>query len=242
MEKMTAKKLTEIQSTLDSARSQLVESTKMFQKEAERESQAKNTLSNLASLGILAASFGHETLGWANTIVINAGWLERNVPNYFFFTKPEDEQKVRQKLADTREQAHKIETFAEFSIDNIKPHKRKRTVFCLKRIIQNVFKAFDDSLRVQRNIKLDVADNLPTYACRIRGYPIDWESILANLITNAVWAMRDTPAEARQIRVVLRQADSNYVLTFDDNGIGLEAGSEERIFLAHLFNKTEREG
>jgi signal transduction histidine kinase len=242
VEETTAKKLTEIQTTLDAARNQLVESAKMFRKEEERESQEKNTLANLASLGILAASFGHETLGWANTIVINAGWLERNVPNYFFFAKSDDEQKVRQKLADTREQAHKIETFAEFSIDNIKPYKRKKTFFCLKKVIINVFKVFDDSLRVQRNIKLDVVDNLPPHACRIRGYPIDWESIFANLITNAVWAMKNTPAEMRRIRVALRQIDSNYVLTFDDNGIGLEAGSEERIFLPTYSTKRNEKG
>jgi len=85
-------------------------------------------------------------------------------------------------------------------------------------------------------------DNLPPHACRIRGYPIDWESIFANLITNAVWAMKNTPAEMRRIRVALRQIDSNYVLTFDDNGIGLEAGSEERIFLPTYSTKRNEKG
>ena len=41
-----------------------------------------------------------------------------------------------------------MEIFAEFSIGTVKPEKRRRTTFCVKRLIENVFKALDESLRV----------------------------------------------------------------------------------------------
>jgi signal transduction histidine kinase len=195
----------------------------------------------LASLGILAAAFGHETLGWASSCANNAGWLERNLPNHFFFTDVKTEDAVRQKLRDTGTQARRIETFAEFSIGNVKPEKRRRTTFCVKKVIQNVFKAFDESLRVQRNIKLDVDANLPPEPCHIKGYPIDWESVFVNLITNAVWAMGKNQRE-RQIRVTLRRDGANFRLTFDDSGIGIPAGSEERIFLPTYSTKKNDHG
>src|SRR5262249_21725555 len=54
-----------VQQALANAQEQLEESSKVFRAEDERESREKDTMANLASLGILAAAFGHETLGWA---------------------------------------------------------------------------------------------------------------------------------------------------------------------------------
>ncbi len=230
--------IAELQATIEQAKAQYEESSRVIRDDLQRESLEKDTLANLASLGILAAAFGHETLGWANNCAINAGWLERHLPEYFFFANDEVKLNVQQKLVDTCAQAKRIETFAEFSIGNVKPEKRRKTIFCLKRVIKGVFDSFTSSLRDQRNIKLDGLDVLPAAACRIRGYPIDWESILVNLITNAVWAMKTTDAELRRIHVTLQQEGDNYVLTFSDSGTGLAAGSEKRIF--HPTYSTKR--
>jgi signal transduction histidine kinase len=235
--------LADVQLALATAREQLEESSKVLRAEDERESREKDTMANLASLGILAAAFGHETLGWASSCVANAGWLERNLPKHFFFPKAEDEHKVKEKLADTVTQARRIETFAAFSIGNVKPEKRKRTTFSLKKVVQNVFKTFDDSLRVQRKIELDVEGNLPPEPCHIKGYPIDWESVLVNLITNAEWALRERKDTfQRAIRVTLGADGASYLLTFDDNGVGIPAGQEERIFLPTFSTKRNASG
>jgi signal transduction histidine kinase len=234
---------TAVQKALAEAKEKLEQSSKLFHAEDERESREKDTMANLASLGILAAAFGHETLGWASSCALNAGWLERNLPQHFFFPNPEVEAQVKGKLTDTAIQARRIETFAEFSIGNVKPEKRKRTTFCLKKVVQNVFKTFDQSLRVQRKIELDVDNNLPGEPCRIKGYPIDWESVLVNLITNAEWALRERKeAYQRKIRVTLRKDDTAFILAFDDNGIGIPPGHEERIFLPTYSTKRNASG
>jgi signal transduction histidine kinase len=150
---------------------------------------------------------------------------------------------VKGKLADTATQARRIETFAEFSIGNVKPEKRRRTTFCLKKMILSIFKTFDQSLRVQRNIEIDVERNLPSEPCRIKGYPIDWESVLVNLITNAEWALRERKETyQRVIRVTLRKEGGAFLFTFEDNGIGIPAGQEERIFLPTVSSKRNASG
>ena len=235
--------IADVQKTLAEAKEKLEQSSKTIRTEDERESREKDTMANLASLGILAAAFGHETLGWANSCANNAGWLERNLPGHFFFTNANVEASVKQKLQDTVTQARRIETFAEFSIGNVRPEKRKRTIFCLKKVVQNVFKTFDESLRVQRKIELDVEANLPVESCRIKGFPIDWESVLVNLITNAEWALREKKEiYQRKIRVTLRPDGSWFVLTFDDNGVGISSGQEERIFLPTVSTKRNASG
>jgi len=238
-----AELIADVQKALVEAKEKLDQSSKTIRAEDERESREKDTMANLASLGILAAAFGHETLGWASSCAANAGWLERNLPQFFFFANIESENQVKGKLADTATQARRIETFAEFSIGNVKPEKRRRTRFCLKKVVQNVFKTFDQSLRVQRNIVLDVEGNLPADPCHIRGYPIDWESVLVNLITNAEWALRERKENyQRMIRVTLGKDNEVFLLTFEDNGIGLPTAQEERIFLPTFSTKRNASG
>ncbi len=235
--------LADVQKALAEAKEKLDQSSKTFRAEDERESREKDTMANLASLGILAAAFGHETLGWASSCAANAGWLERNLPRHFFFPNAEIEAQVKGKLTDTATQSRRIETFAEFAIGNVKPEKRKRTTFCLKKVIQNVFKTFDQSLRVQRKIELDIERNLPAGTCHIKGYPIDWESVLVNLITNAEWALRERKDNyQRMIRVTLKSEGNSFLLTFEDNGIGISAGQEERIFLPTYSTKRNASG
>ena len=125
----------------------------------------------------------------------------------------------------------------------MKPDKRRKTTFCLKKLIKNLFVTFDEPLRVQRNITLDIEPNLPAEPCHIRGYPIDWESVLVNLITNAEWALRERKEiYQRMIRVSLRAEGSFFILTFEDNGIGIPAGMEERIFLPTVSTKRNPSG
>src|SRR5258708_23882657 len=147
------RQLSELQATITQARSQFEESAQLIRSDNERESREKDTMANLASLGILAAAFGHETLGWANNCAINAGWLERNLPQHFFFADEKIKEQVQQKLSDTCSQAKRIQTCAGFSIGTARPEKRRKGTSRLKRVVKSIFVTFDESLRTQRNIK-----------------------------------------------------------------------------------------
>lgn len=75
----------------------------------------------------------------------------------------------------------------------------------------------------------------------IVGYPIDWESIFANLITNAMWAVTKHQ-DQRKISFSITEDATHFNLVFDDSGFGLEAGTEERIFDAGFSTKRNHKG
>ncbi len=200
----------------------------------------KNTLANLASLGILAACFGHETEGWANTVQANSLWLERNLPTYFFFSKESEEAEVREALTDLRTDSKRLQTFAAFAIGNVRPDKRRQRDFCIKKLALDVFTVFRESLQNQKSIETDL-NNVPPHECLIHAYPIDWECIFANLITNAMWAINKHQG-SRKIRFSITADATHYVLTFDDSGFGLEAGTEEQVFDAGFSTKRNKKG
>jgi signal transduction histidine kinase len=232
-----ARVIDQVQRKLETATSGLERSTQLF-REAEEQ---KNTMANLASLGILAAAFGHETLDWTGTVVKNARWLLENVLKDAIMIPLDTKEEITGTLQDTAVEAQKIRRFAEFTIGNLSREKRRRKSFDLATTVRRVFAAFDDVLRLQRNTSVDLKC-VPSTPCLIEGFEMDWESVVVNLITNANWALEDSPAGQRRIRVCLSGERENWVLVFDDSGVGLEAGTEEMIFLPAYSTKRSSKG
>ena len=199
----------------------------------------KDTLGNLASLGILTASFGHETLGASNAVIANAGQLKRNLDKGLFMVAPDVRQTVEENLNLLVSSAGKINNFAKFALKNINRDKRKRKEVDISSVVREVFRFFANPLE-ERNINVEL--NLPEKVSPILAFEIDWESIFVNLITNAVWALEDTEAAKREIRVSIWEAENHLEITFADSGCGLEAGTADKIFLPTFSTKRNEQG
>lgn len=209
------------------------------QKEIEFERQ-KDTLANLASLGILTATFGHETLASSNLVATNAKQLEGSIRKGQFMVLPDVLEAVNDNLKFIIHGAQKIETFAKFALRNVNRDKRKRTSVPLNKVAKEVFAFFAKSLK-ERNIDVDLT-KVPAKVSPILGFRIDWESIFVNFITNSVWALRDTQATKRNIRVVIEEIENRIEIKFADSGHALEEGTEDKIFLPTFSTKRNEKG
>ena len=232
-----ARVIEEVHKKLEVATLGLERSAKLF-KEAEEQ---KNTMANLASLGILAAAFGHETLDWTGTVVKNSKWLLENLLTEAFMVSPNLKDELTEALQDTATEAQKIRRFAQFTLGNLSREKRRKKSFDLAATVRRVFEAFSDVLQIQRKTEIEL-DGVPAHGCFIEGYEMDWESVIVNLITNASWALEDVPASQRKICVMLTSAGESWALVFDDSGVGLEAGTQELIFLPAYSTKRSARG
>lgn len=230
------KQLEVIESTLteENQRTAFVKG-RMDQLEAE-----KDTLANLASLGILSVSFGHETLAAISNAITNGALLRAKVVEGFFML-PEDTVEFANRRFDSIEKSlNYIKVFGNFSLGNVKRDKRNKRVIDLSVVVANVLSSFDEMLD-KRKIKVVLNDVTPS-GLKIKAYEIDWESIFANLITNSCWALSDTPAVERKININLGLEDGFGVIEFEDSGCGIEAGVESHVFKATFSTKRNRKG
>lgn len=218
------------------ANQELVKVAKEKQAEYQRQ---KDTLANLASLGILAASFGHETLGAANVVATNAIQLQQNMSKGLFMVTHPVRAMVEDNLEFILSDAKNIKAFAEFTLGNITRDKRQRRAISLDQTIKKVFRYFKNTLS-EKNIR--VVLNLPKTVSPILAFQIDWESIFVNFITNAVWALDNTPAEAKKIRVEMNEEDGMLKITFADSGCNIAVGTEEQIFFPTFSTKRNDKG
>ena len=212
---------------------------KATEEQREELQSQKDTLGNLASLGILTTSFGHETLRTSNLVMLYARHLRRNLGKGLVMVSPDVREMVKDNLELLVSSVDKIHNFADFTLKNVSRDKRKRKTVDLSKVITQVLRYFAGPLK-KRNITVEL--NLPEKVSPIRAFEIDWESIFINLITNAVWALENTKTEQRKIRISMWEAKNYLKITFADSGCGLEAGTEDRIFAPTFSTKRNEKG
>ncbi|MFN8490032.1 MAG: ATP-binding protein [Caldilineaceae bacterium] len=232
-------KLTQIEDQLQEQRKARQELEKQTEEQQALLQRQKDTLGNLASLGILATSFGHETLGASNLVLSNALDLQQDMITGLFMVDPNIREEIEEELEIIVHEADKVETFAKFMLRNVRRDKRHRQAINLNHVIERVFSSLSRFLAEKKiNLQLDLSNSLPS----ILAFEIDWESIFVNLITNAVWALEARATEYRVIRVKAFENQDNIHIKFADSGIGIESGTKEQIFLPTISTKRNSVG
>jgi hypothetical protein len=234
------KLLASTQQSLEKAKASAEESAQAAAADKVQLEKQKNMLSNLASLGILAAAFGHETVDWAGNVVKLAVQLDEDVIAKAWWIAEAERPVVQQKMKFLVSESKKLRKFAQFTLGNITRDKRaKKKDVCLRRTMDTVFSAFREVLEGEKKIRAEYPKDGDFF---VEGYTMDWESVFVNLIINASWAMETSPIHERQIRVEIRTEDGFHIVQFDDSGRGLEAGTEEVIFEPTFTTKRNERG
>lgn len=234
------KAVEDITSSVEEVAKATEEVDRVYAEEARGLEADKDTLANLASLGILTVCFGHEAKEYSNLAAANAAHLKNIYNDGHLPLMPPYDGSFEKSIEILINSTDFVRSFASFALGNVRLDKRRLTALKLTDVINTVFKAMEKSL-VRQKIQVDLS-NVPNDIAKIRAFKIDWESILINLLTNSIAAMQDTPADRRKISVGLREAEDNVILTFADSGIGLEAETEMRIFEPMFSTRRDRKG
>jgi signal transduction histidine kinase len=197
-------------------------------------------MANLASIGILTVCLGHESKQHAGLAANRAFLLKRNILGREDEIKKIGLESISEDLDIIMSSVKYITSFAKFALSNVRPDKRERKKIDLKGIINSVAEVFKPSLD-KSCISLELNFN-QSESYHIRGYEIDWESTIINLLTNSIWALEGKVEGERVIKVSLVNDVSNINLNFCDSGRGLEAGTENQIFEINFSTRKDGKG
>lgn len=203
----------------------------------------KDTLSNLASLGVLTVSFGHEIRTHSAIALTNAKLLNKMIQRSMQTKEDVDYQKISELISRMINGAEYVDTFSKLAIDNIKPDKRTRKKVNVPSVFKKIFELMQasfDKMGIQWDFEF-IRINPNDF--NVRSFEIDWESIVINFITNSTWALDGINRDSRIIKVVFeRVGGSRLKIGFMDSGCGLEAGQEDTIFLPMYSRKLDLKG
>jgi signal transduction histidine kinase/anti-sigma regulatory factor (Ser/Thr protein kinase) len=212
-----------------------------LQTEKEQLKDQKNTLSNLASIGILTISFGHEVrqhTGLAfNGASRSLSHLKSLDNKDGLLNKPIKFTKI------VKNSTLYVDNFSRFALENIKPDKRTQKKIGIPAVFEYVFNMFATTLekmQIKPRVRL-LTDNAKY---EVFAYEIDWESIVINFMTNSIWAIENESDanKLRKIEVEISETELELLVTYKDSGIGLEQGTEESIFLPMQSGKRDKIG
>ncbi|WP_193161207.1 sensor histidine kinase [Microbulbifer hainanensis] len=214
-----------------------------LQQEKRQLQEQKDTLSNLASLGILTVCFGHEIRQHTSQASANALEIEDIITDAQKSGSQLDFPECQKLSEIIRKNIKYIERFSQLTLSNIKPDKRKRKKINIPKVFEYVFSLMEDTFKAT-GIEYELSyENISRNDVNVHAFEIDWESIAINLITNSIWAMENTPKKNRLIQVDFGTIDKKVIeIKFRDSGLGLEAGTEEQIFLPMNSNKRDQHG
>lgn len=214
-----------------------------LKKERVKLEEEKNTLSNLASIGILSVCFGHEIRTQSFLALQNSDEINNIINDYVSYGIEISKDEILKTSSILKESVKYINKFSQLAIENIKPDKRTRKKINVPSVFEYIFEIMDKSLKqmgVVHNFKF-IRINKNDF--NVRSFEIDWESIAINFITNSFWAFTNKSRDERQILVTFERVGGTKIrLSFEDSGCGLEESQEESIFLPMKSAKRDRTG
>jgi len=194
-------------------------------------------LTGLATLGIALVVFGHETSQAINALTARANLLAGVVPQL----PAEFRSKVESDIQALRAGVERVESWGQFALNHVKRDKRTFRNLDFNVICESVLNAFS-GLFSGRSIKL--AKSFEADLPPLRGFAMDIEGILINLITNSVEALRRTPLEKRRIAVTTTfdEPSASIALIFADSGKGILEQDLDKIFEPLFTTRVDRDG
>jgi len=122
--------------------------------------------------------------------------------------------------------------------DTLDPTKPPSTDMVeIKQLFQHTLEGFQQQLSIENiTVELAVADNLPL----IEANAIALEQVLANLISNAIDALRSQ--RCGTIRLAAEFVEPHMVITCHDTGMGIDVEDQRRIFEPLFTTKSHGQG
>lgn len=180
-------------------------------------------LAGLATLGISAAVFGHETQG-AITEFNAAAVLSKE----YLEVSPDELSIAIEELTKAIKYGDQVSSWGAFALSRVQKEKRKKEERRIDEIIDQVLTELNT---VFAAVKITIEKKLTPVKAKV--YPMDIESIVLNLITNAYTACLQN-STGRIISVSLeneeKEGKNGYSIIIANSGPPIEAGLADWIW------------
>ncbi len=219
-----------------------------IKQELDEKEDELSLLRNLASTGLVITSFSHELRNIRalldsrsldikealENIITNEEIIQRGIDPY------ENPYNMIEELSI---QDQKIRGWLEFSLNSIRRNKRENTIINLSTYFSS-FKNTWQSVLSELNIELMIEGF--TEEMNIKAMQIDLDTIFNNLLSNSIYAIKETKSNQNRNITIKGNCTGNIVqISFVDTGIGLAEEYKSHvndIFNAFESSKVDEEG
>jgi PAS domain S-box-containing protein len=193
-------------------------------------------IDRLAEIGRIASGVAHEInnplaiiseiSGWAGVVVSDAKGLSK-----------EDREELETAVRRIGEQTGRCKDITHQLLGFARGSAPAMTSFDMHALIKKTISFLEPQLKFK---PIDVVLNFQDEALPIKSDPKMLEQVFVNLITNAIYAVKEKGTDRGRIELKTSRAGSNMEITITDNGTGIPKADQEKIF--DLFYTTKPPG
>lgn len=215
----------------------------LFDEYATAQEQAQQTMRDevqlyrtLSTAGIAAATFAHEYAGGPLKVIgRSVATLRRRLKAIL---KPVPEN-ITEPIGLVESSTTTLGTFTDGTLSLVDRDKRRPGRIEVHKAISQVADTYDPFIRDRKaTLELELCDSNPY----LRSSAAAIESIVVNLITNALNAVSGSEGPLPIIRLTTDASDDRLVLTISDNGPGVQHFSTDEIWLPGVTSRPGGSG
>ncbi len=200
------------------------------------ELQSQTTIyRGLATIGIAATVFGHET----QSSIAGFDGAARAAYNLLQQKPPRMVEAVEQ-LEVALEYADKVSAWGDFALARIKREKRRRAAVDVKHLVERVVSTLKPSLDA-----LDIEVKVVAQPIEAKTVAMDVEAVLINLLTNA-YTFCQQGGRRRAMRITvgpkLEDGQEGFEIVVADSGPGVAKEFRDRVWTPLFTTKTDADG
>ncbi len=201
--------------------------TETYQKVINYQQSELETYKNLATIGMLAGNFGHETQDIVSRIRNSIMFFEQ-------FSEREKNNTAIEISKILNDDFNRISGYSELIVSFLRKKKREKTYnLSLKSVLEQVCLLYRNMLKEFGIELIDFCEDNILFNIR----QIDLESIIINMITNAFEQVKGR--KVRRIVITFLQNNENVVMHFEDSGMGVPIDQRKNIFRPFITTKEE---
>lgn len=191
-------------------------------------------LRGLASVGIAATVFGHETQSAISAMTMSlalaAEVLTDQVPDLAL---------ISGEIEKASEFAGRVSAWGSFALARARRDKRRRRKFHLDKTVHSVIGDLSPALE-----SASIAVTRAIEAIQVRGFEMDYEAALLNLLTNAYYACLQRRKRAIHVSLkrVSLKSERFVELSVADSGLGVPHDLREKIWTPLFTTKKNQKG
>jgi two-component system, LuxR family, sensor kinase FixL len=201
--------------------------------ELRRQREELAHLTRVSTMGELAASLAHELNQPLTAILSNAQAAQR-----FLAANPADVEELGEILKDIVQDDSRASEVIQRMRALVKKEELAFVSLDLAGVVRDVAAlVHSDAILQGVRISLDLNSGLPP----VRGDKVQLQQVVLNLLLNAFDAMKDCPANEREVKVQAETTEAGLLrLAVRDRGPGLRGDNLDKVF--QPFYTTKREG
>jgi hypothetical protein len=193
------------------------------------------TFRGLASIGIAATVFGHETQSSISQFALSA-----EMARLFLSQTPPQPTEALEELTKAQVQASKVASWGSFALSRVKRDKRKRQKTKIHKVVSSLVEDMRAAIEAS-----DIEVTCTLAEVEGRTFAMDIESVLINLLSNAYHACQQVQRKRRidvQLRSESKSDKPGFEIAVSDSGSGVAKQYRDRIWEPLFSTKTNEEG